>query len=403
MRILFVSWDGPGTTYHESLFLPLLAHASSADDHVHVLQFSWASAQRSERNQALAEDLGLTYENYEIAGTNDVLRIGGALVGGIRRLAESVRNREIDVILARSIIPAAMILIVRLLVRRSRPAIIYDADGLPADERVEFAGWKERGLRHRTFRFVERIAVRTSAAVLVRSRSAKRIIRERTACDVEKLIVVVNGREPDEFAPSAEGITSARRKLGIADDAVVIVHQGSLGPQYMPDLAFSTFAALEHRLPRRSHCLVLTPSQNHLAVNALREKHRVRNLTVVEATPYDMGRLLMCADVGLAYRSPTLSQTTVAPIKIAEYLLSGVPVAYTARTGDMDDVLHPDTSVRITGVAQDAEAVAQWAVDEVAANREAFRGACVRTGRKHFSIDRGAAGYRRAFDVVRVE
>ncbi len=78
VKILFVYWDGPGTAYHETTFLPLLAEARSRDDEIFAPQFTWSSLDRSARNRRLAAELGLGYEAYEIVGDNDPLRVGAA-------------------------------------------------------------------------------------------------------------------------------------------------------------------------------------------------------------------------------------------------------------------------------------------------------------------------------------
>lgn len=398
MKLLFVSWDGPGTSYLESLFLPILARAKAPDDEITVIQFTWASIERSERNRRLAATLGLGYEAYEIAGNNDVLRVGGALIGGLRRLISIVRSQRIDVVLARSIIPAALVLVLRSLLAHRRLRFIYDADGLAADERLEFGGWTKWGLRHRLVRAVEAAAVRSASVVLVRSQHAKLIIHERTHCDMQKLSLVVNGRNADDFASTAHERASARQTLGIADDAVVVMHQGSFGPQYMPDLIFQTFAALERILPHRAHCFVVSPSQNHEAIESLRRRYDIGRITVLEASPSEMPKLLICADAGLTYRSRTLSQRAVAPIKVSEFLLAGVPVAYTAETGDLDDLLAPGVSIRISGSGGDSVEVADWITDYVMPQREDIRHSCEQLGHEQFSIEHGVRSYELAFN-----
>ena len=47
MRTLFVSWDGPGPNYHESLFLPIFARSRRPDDEIHLLQYAWDADERT--------------------------------------------------------------------------------------------------------------------------------------------------------------------------------------------------------------------------------------------------------------------------------------------------------------------------------------------------------------------
>lgn len=401
MRLLFITWDGPGTTYHETLFIPLLERSIARGDKVLILQFSWDADERGERLRDLASSKGMRFEHRRVHRGPAMWRLPFTMLAALGWLVRKARDGTYDTILARSMIPGALALCMGVLTH-GRSRFIFDADGLSADERVEFGGWPSGGVRYRVFRWIERAAVRRADAVISRTSRAVSILRDRSGCPEEKFIVVTNGKDGEEFHP----VSSARRAvirdhLQLPEGAPLLVYVGSIGPQYEPGFMLQVLARCLKR-EAQTHLLVLTSQRNHATVGALVD-HVMRDRVILhEATPSQVPELLASADAGLAFRRPTFSQRAVAPIKIAEYLLCGLPVAYTSGVGDLDQLLDDRVSIAV-GSAEPAEAerVAEWFATEVLEGRERFAEAAREVGLRRFSLDAGAEGYRRAFALAR--
>ena len=96
---------------------------------------------------------------------------------GALDLVRYVRRHRIEVLMPRSIIPAGM----ALLALRFLPDVklLFDADGLMADERADFGGWSREGKPYRALRAIEAAAVRRADVVITRTHRAKRILAER--------------------------------------------------------------------------------------------------------------------------------------------------------------------------------------------------------------------------------
>jgi hypothetical protein len=143
------------------------------------------------------------------------------------------------------------------------------------------------------------------------------------------------------------------------------VHVGSVGPQYEPAFAIEVFQQLLSLEPA-ARLLILTSKMNHGRFRDLVSEFRPGIVTIREADPTDVPGLLAACDVGLAFRTPSFSQRAVAPIKVAEYLLCGLPVACRSGVGDLDAILHPPVSFAVHGTtAADAIAVANWVTQSV--------------------------------------
>jgi glycosyltransferase involved in cell wall biosynthesis len=398
MKLLFITWDGPATNYHETLFIPLLSRARQPCDDITLLQFSWGADERNRRNALAAADQRMSYRVRTVRRGRGAVLMPFLLLAEVARIAAQYWRGHVDLIIARSIIPGGVAVLIRLVCGRGL-RFIYDADGLSADERIEFGGWNRNGAAYRLFRYVENLAVRRADVVLVRTGEAASILAQRAGTSVDKFELVVNGKDETVYRPYNEPERErTRRLLGIPRDAPVIVYVGSLGPQYLPNAMFS-FVRLAMSAESRCHFLMVTPARNHSIVAKLAYDMPTDRVKVLEAVPTDVPRLLAACDLGLALRSPTLSQRAVAPIKVAEYVLCGVPVVFTSGVGDLNSQLGDDVSYGMA-LNERLHGVVEWFLYGVMPHRELFRERSRHCGLSNYTLSRGSESYRNAIRRV---
>jgi glycosyltransferase involved in cell wall biosynthesis len=391
VRILFVTWDGPQVNYLESLFLPIFIGLRPYGYHFDVLQFRWGDQASTEKVRRACEGAGIGYRSVTIWR-----RMGGigpllsALVGR-RSVRQAVSDFGSDLVMPRSLMAAIPVLAAGG--AKFRP-LLFDADGLAADERVEFAGLSSSGATYKILRAVERRMVRSSRSILVRSPKGAEILRERAgaAIPLSAFHSVANGRDEHVFHPFDEPRRRAvRLELGIAADAPLLVYAGSVGGQYRLDLV-RALAREVARLRPDMRLLVLSGSPDLASAELAGDL--MPPPIVMRAAPAEVPRYLAAADIGLAFRANSFSMQAVAPVKISEYLLCGVPVIGTAAVGD-------NRAATEAGVFFDEEqagvaAAAEWAVKRVLPERERFREAARRVGVEFFSLRRSVADYAAA-------
>ena len=263
MRLLFITWDGPQVSYLESLFLPIFRALQPHGIHTDVLQFRWGDADLTEAAALLCQANGIGYRAVPV-----LHRLGGAgavataLAGGwhVRQVKSHFGS---NILMPRSLMPALSVLVAG----PRRAPILFDADGLAADERVDFAGLAKTSVTYRVLRRIEVAIARAATAVIVRSPAAADILARRADVDRSRFHVVTNGRDEDIFTPSSASERSATRKvLGIPETAPLMVYAGSVGPQYRFDAMAATALAVRVSRPD-ARLLVLTgfppkPSRN---------------------------------------------------------------------------------------------------------------------------------------------
>ena len=394
MRILFVTWDGPQVDYMESLFLPIFRRLQDHGVGFDILQFRWGDAEQGRRLRAACEAAGIGYRAVPVWR-----RLGGVgalltALAGRRHVKAAVRQFGSDAIMPRSLMPALAVLAAGG--RRLRP-IIFDSDGLAADERVDFAGDSPAGMTYRALRAVEARATRQAAGVLVRTPAAAAILRVRAGIAADRFHLVTNGRDEAVFHPgSAHDRAGLRDRLGVAADAPLIVYAGSIGPKYRFDLVRAFAQAVASRRPD-ARLLVLTGSPE-LARAALGSEVALSPI-VKRIAPLDVGRHLAAADLGLAFTTTSFSLQGIAPVKLAEYLMCGLPVLGTSAVGATATAvragLYLDESVGM-------EAAAAWWIDTVLPDRDRYRREARALGDAEFSLSRAVRDYRAAIEAAGV-
>lgn len=112
------------------------------------------------------------------------------------------------------------------------------------------------------------------------------------------------------------------------------------------------------------------------------------SFTVKRSAPADVAGYLAAADAGIAFRTPSFAMQAVAPVKVAEYLLCGLPVVGTAAIGDTRAAV--DAGVFLNGSGGDA---ADWIMDRVLTTREDMRSIARRVGVDYYSLEQAVDNY----------
>jgi glycosyltransferase involved in cell wall biosynthesis len=397
VRLLFVTWDGPQVSYLESLFLPIFSGVRQHGIETSVIQFRWGSEAQREMVARECARHDIPYESVNVL--HEWGAIGAALTAALggRRIRRAVRTIRPDVIMPRSIMPAMAVLAAGG--RRLAP-LCFDADGLPAEERVEFGGLRQSGLFYRALKAIETAAIMQASSVLVRSDFAAQYLSDHSGVPRDRFHTVTNGRDPSVFTPgSPSDRLRGRRDLGISADAPLLIYVGSIGPQYSLNKMITAVRALRQR-DARARLLVLTgsPEQARAVISRLDETI-LSSTIILRAAPQEVPRFIAAADAGLCFRANTLSMRAVAPVKLGEYLLCGVPVI---GTGGIGDTSAAEAAGVFVSEGMGAEAQADWIVRSVVPQRNDYRSRARKVGLEAFSVQKSVAEYVAAISSPKV-
>jgi len=334
-KVLFITWDGPQTSYMEGLFMPILSEVQKRAPYaVHVIQFTWGTHERIAITQEKALQLNIKYTAHPIA-RRPVAAIGSLLTlfKGTKFLEKYIKENKIDIVMPRSTMPAIMVN--RL--KNNSFTILFDADGLPLEERIDFSGLTRHSKQYQWLKKAETKMLLAADGVITRSQKAIDIhLNTIGNKHREKFTVVLNGRDTHFFKPESALRSQVRAALNIPEDAKVFVYCGSLGPQYGWNEMIVIFQKYLQK-NTTARFLILT-GNTEFALHRIPTE--ISDNVIVKKVPFEeVPKYLDTADVAFALREPKFSMQGVAPIKLGEYLLMGLPTIASAGIGDSEAIM----------------------------------------------------------------
>jgi glycosyltransferase involved in cell wall biosynthesis len=291
----------------------------------------------------------------------------------------------------RSTFPAMMINRLKL----ENVKIVFDADGLPIDERVDFSGLSRKSFMYKLLKSEETRLLKKADYVITRSQQSINI-HLKTIGDAyrQKFSVVTNGRNINHFKPNNEKRELLRKSIKLDENALLWVYCGSLGPQYGWDEMLSIFGQF-HKKNHNSRFLILTGNVEYAKENL---KEELQDYCTIKSVPFtDVPNYLSAADIAFAIRKPTYSMQGVAPIKLGEYILMSLPTIASKGIGDSENILN-----KITGnflfVHQDSRNIKNAVTFAQNLNTENQK--MRKSGIEYFSIEKSAKSYLEALKNI---
>jgi CO dehydrogenase/acetyl-CoA synthase epsilon subunit len=320
----------------EGLFMPILSEVQTQSEYVfHIVQFTWATPQKVEIARKSAQQLNIIYTPRTIV-RKPLAVLGNlfTLYNGILFLKKYIKENNITIVMPRSTMPAIMV----NRIPKNDLKVAFDADGLPLEERIDFSGLSRKSKQYLFFKKEENKMLERADVVLTRSQDAVKIHLETIKHkSPEKLSVVLNGRNTDFFKPNASERENKRKELKISSQTKVFMYCGSLGPQYGWDEMITIFRNY-HEKNTDSLFLILTGNvtfANERIPKDLKEFICIKTVPFSEIPDY-----LSVADIAFALREPKFSMQGIAPIKLGEYLLMGIPTIASVGIGDTEQIIN---------------------------------------------------------------
>ena len=300
-----------------------------------VLQFSWASNEEVERINELARVDNIQYSHLPISKTTPSgVSSLQAVFRNRKQVLSIIKHHQIDTVIPRSTMPALVILAVFKQAKALGCEIIFDADGLPIQERLDQGFLKKNSIYHRILAGVERKILHKSDKVITRTqRAIDWHLLKSPDLNSSKFFVVGNGRDSDKFYFDKKARTDIRKKLEMAEGELLIIHSGSLGPAYSIELLVDILIGLKSR-GFFFRMLFLTRDSSYLD-GKIPEVLKPQVMPC-QASFKEIPGYLSAADLGISLRAPTSAVRGILPIKVGEYLMCGLPILISSGIGDLD-------------------------------------------------------------------
>jgi glycosyltransferase involved in cell wall biosynthesis len=273
------------------------------------------------------------------------------VLAGIRYAKRLVARNQIELVHARSHIPATIALALK---RATGAKMIFDVRGLMAEEYADAGHWRAGSFKYRLTKRMERRAFAAADGVVTLTERIWEIIKDWDGLRGRTLAhqVIPCCADLERFRFDAEARLARRAELGLSD-RYVLVYSGSIGGWYLNAEMADFFATLREQRAD-AHFLWLTPASHERIEALMRERGIDRQYYTVRAAPSaEVASYLSASDAGVAFIKPCFSKLASSPTKTAEYLACGLPLVLNAGVGDSDLLV---TRERVGALVEDFNA-----------------------------------------------
>jgi glycosyltransferase involved in cell wall biosynthesis len=358
-RVLYISYNGMLDPLGQSQVIPYLKELSRAGVQFTLLSFERPDAYTHkgiERCEELQRELaasGIDWHWLRYHKTPSLPATSYDVLAGIRYGSRLMRPKQIEMVHARSHIPAAIALRLK---RRFGAKMIFDLRGLMADEYADAGHWRKGSVLYRITKSVERRALAGADGVVTLTERIWPLInrwdglRDRSVAHE----VVPCCADLEIFRFSQKDRDRRRAELEL-QDRFVVVYSGSIDGWYLTE-SMADFFVTMRKQRHDAHFLWLTPSRHERVHELMRERGvGESDYKVLAIAPRDMPSYLSAGDAGLAFIKPCFSKLASSPTKYAEYLGCGLPLIINAGIGDSDALITAERIGALVGNFNETE------------------------------------------------
>lgn len=405
-RVLFVSYNGMLDPLGQSQVIPYLRELGKRGVFFTLLSFERAAAFEAEgrarcaelRDRLATDNIDWHWLRYHQkpslpATIYDVL-------SGIWYAAKLVRRNKIELVHARSHIPATIALALK---KRFLLKMIFDVRGLMGEEYVDAEHWSRSSIPYRLTKTMERRALAASDGVVTLTERIWAILKDWNGLRGRNVTheVVPCCADLELFEFRFEDRARRRAELGLGD-RFTIVYSGSIDGWYLTSEMADFFGAFTRKLPH-AHCLWLSPGKHH-RIDTLMEERGIEpsRYTILAAAAQDVPSYLSASDAGLAFIKPCFSKLASSPTKNGEYLACGLPLIINAGIGDSDALItHEGAGVLVNEFTESEYARAIMIIEGMVRDADSTRRHSRDIAERLFDVrTTGAERYSRLYERV---
>lgn len=342
-RVLFISYNGMLEPLGQTQVLPYLRELAKRGVKFTLLSFERDKAFTAEGQRACEElkrelaEQGIEWHWLRYHRRPSLPATIYDVQVGIRYASGLVRQNQIEMVHARSHIPATIAIALK---RKFGIKMIFDVRGLMAEEYVDARHWPEGGLRYRITKATERRIFAGTDAVVTLTERIWPIIKEWDGLkgrDVHHAVVPCCV-DLSLFKFDEQQRARIRSELNLGE-RLTLVYSGSLDGWYLTEEMADFFASVV-RKRNDAHLLWLTMGSRE-RVRQLMSSRGISedNFSIHSVAPKQMPSYLAAGDVGISFIKRCFSKLASSPTKNAEYLACGLPIVINAGIGDSDKLV----------------------------------------------------------------
>ena len=284
----------------------------------------------------------------------------------VRLGSKLIKKDFIDIVHARSMIPATMGLVLKKLYGVK---LLFDIRGFAIDEKVDSGRLKAHGFLYKTLKCLDNYLYRASDHIVTLTHKAKDILINEQNISENEITVIPTCASKDIFKVLSEEEKSAFRKsLGYKENDKIVLHTGTASGWY----DFESEVKLVKELMRQDedvHFLVLNKNE-HTFIQEMFDKFAMPSERVsISSSLFDeIYKYLNIADVSLFFIKPSYSKQASAPTKFAENVACYLLSITNGNVGDMGFYLEQydvGSVIELETLSENVEIVAKDILEQI--------------------------------------
>lgn len=313
-------------------------------------------------------------------------------------LKKLIKNENIKVIHARSLIPTVIALIIKVFYDVK---VIADIRGFQIDEKAEIGRIKKKSFLYKLLKKLEQITYKKSDSIVSLTYSAIDYIKNFT--NKEKVTVIPTCANDKVFYKvSDKERLKLKKELGYKRDDIILLHAGAVSNWYDFNSELKIISKL-FQLNDKLKYLILNKGEHQFISKKLSEfnidKSRVE---VKESNFYEVYKYLNISDASIFIIKPTFAKKASAPTKFAENLCCGLFSITNNGIGDMNSFFEKNDTLGYSFDIQDIntklESICEYIL--IGIKKERFDSEYKNTYYENFSKDMAIEKYSNIYNTL---
>ncbi len=333
-KILYISLNGMTEALGESQVVQYLLELAKNNE-IYLLSFEKpADKDKFSGMKKRLQDVNIQWKYFEYSNRFGMFSTFTQILAAFFVSAKWVRKEKIQVVHARSIIPAV---IGMLLKKIFKVKLLFDIRGFAIDEKVMEGRLKEPSLLTSLLKKLELALYRNSDHVVTLTHVSKPIIQDNYYVKPENISVIPTCANLNLFQaiPTAEKL-ALKEKMGYAQNDIIILRNGSLNGSYDLDAEFKLFAQLMH-LDANIKFLFLNKGQ-HALIESNVDNYKIekKKCKILAVDFHQISHYINIADLCVFFVKPSYAKQASAPTKFAEIVACHLYSVTNTQYGDME-------------------------------------------------------------------
>ena len=404
-RILFITYFAANEPLLDSRTTPVLRELTKSGIEYHLITFE---KKGGPNNDILFYDADYLRDKFNRSGIKwhplnyhkrplTISTLYDILVGIFHSIFILIA-KNIDFIHAQTAVGGAIAVCVA---KAFKKKFIYDINGLLAEEYADAGIWNRKSIVFKMVRGFEKYIIFNADGIIPLSKRFAETIREGKYIPYKKmnwnLQVIPSHVDTNRFKCEISRDIELQERYNLKGK-FVIIYVGSVGTWYMFSEMLDFFNVAKKLIPEAIFLILTHTHKDIVRYHAYTKGIRERNIIITEVLPHEVPRYLSVADSGIFFIKSTFSKQACSPIKLGEYLASGLPVVINSNVGDTDILVKStNTGVVIDRFEENAYKDAALNLKHLIDTDKGLKKRCYKTAQEHLSLDTAIEKYKRLY------